>query len=312
MSVTRLDASIADRISAPVSDSCAGCTSFRWGNRFTEATMTGRSRLSVNSWIGIGALALSACGGGGESTPVVTTPPLPVLALQDFSAAVVGGTIEREENPSFILVNPGDGTTWLFYGPDLGSTSRATGYIFTHGGYATYGDGVPYNATDSAQAFGYGASLQVAVDPYAPTVAGSLRYLGDTTAYRLAGGAVPGSSYRYDRPADVAEAVGSWSLTDLQGESVSISVDPQGSIGGAYQGCAVSGRLTPTRKDENRMDLVASLTGCPASRNTLSSDYSGFGILFPMTGGGSQLLLFASAFDEATWSADSMFAIGRR
>lgn len=255
----------------------------------------------------------TACGGGGESTPVVTTPPSPVPALQGFSAAVVGGTIDRAENPSFILVQPGDGTGWLFYGPDLGSTSRALGYIYSHGGYATNGDGVWYNATDSAQAFGYGASLQVAVDPYARTVAGSLRYQGGTTAHRVSGGPVPGTDYRYDRPANVAEAVGDWILTDLQANSVSLSVRPDGGFSGTYQGCNLTGRLTPAGGNANRMDLLATLTSCPASRTgTLSLPFSGFGVAFPMTTGGMQLLMFATAFDEATWDSDRIFAIGRR
>jgi len=258
-------------------------------------------RKAARALCAIAAAVATACGGGGESAPA----PAP----RDTGVAVAGGTIERAENSSFIVVRPGGGTTWLFYGPDLATAPRVTGYIYTHGSYATDGDGAHYNATDSAQAFGYGASLEVAVDPLAPAVAGSLRYRGDTTNYKLAGGPVPGSSYRYDRTANVAEAVGNWTLSDVGGNAVALSVRTDGGIGGTYLGCALTGQLTPTAGNSNRMDLVASLIACPGS-GPVSTEYRGIAVAFPMTAGGTQLLLLATNdFEEGL---GVMFAIGRR
>jgi hypothetical protein len=72
-----------------------------------------------------------------------------------------------------------------------------------------------YNSTDTAQAFGYGVSASLVVDPIGPVVTGSLHYRDPTATYQLNGGAVPGSSYRYDRPASVGDVVGTWNLTNM-------------------------------------------------------------------------------------------------
>jgi len=288
--------------------------------------MAGISRVPFRSWLVVGALALGACGGGGDWRGTASSESqggavLPAPGPRNMLTAVAGGTIERAEDPSFILVRPGDGNTWLFYGPDLGSTSRVTGYVAASDASAASSNGVPYNASDSAQDFRTAVSLQIAVDPLVPTVVGSLRYGTETTEYKVTGGPIPGSNYRFNQPASIADVVGSWSLTDLQGNSVSLSIRPDGSISGTYQGCAVTGQFAPGTGNVNRMDLEADLAGCPASRpNALGpnntgfgvAQYTGFGVAFPMTTGETQLLLFARAIDEATWNADSLLAIGRR
>jgi len=229
---------------------------------------------------------------------------------------VVGGTIVGRSDPSFILVTPDcGGGSYLFYGPDLASTSLITGVIFAHRGHASIYPGDPrlYNATDSAQDVGYGASLALAIDAAAPAVTGSLHYRDQTATYELSGGAVQGSSYSYDRPASVADAAGAWNLTDLQANNAALSVVPDGGFSGTYQGCTLTGTMKPTWRGVNLMDLQATLTACPASRtNTLSLPYKGFAVAFPMTVGGTQLLIYATAFDEITWNGDTVVAIGRR
>jgi hypothetical protein len=158
--------------------------------------------------------------------------------------------------------------------------------------------------------------VPLAISPTVPAVTGSLHYRRDdpTVTYQLGGGAVPGSAYRYDKPASIGDVVGNWTLTDIEGKGASLSVSPDGSISGHYQECALTGTLKPTADGVNQMDLQATLTGCPlAEPGTLQppSSYSGFAIVFPMDAGSTQLLFFASASVEweGTWSIG---AIGRR
>jgi hypothetical protein len=252
----------------------------------------------------LAAWSLASCGGGGVDVPTASAGTAPVF----------GGTIVGRSDPSFILVTRGDGTSYLFYGPDLASASLVTGYIFMHGGSASYpGDHRLYNASDPAQGFGYGASLDLRIDPSAPAVAGTLHYRDQAATYELTGGPVPGSSYRNDRPANIGDAVGTWNLSDLQANSASLTVSQDSGISGTYQGCTLTGTLRPTAHGVNQMDLQATLADCPTTKTgTLSLPYIGFAVAFPVTAGGTQLLIFAMAFDENTWDSDRIIAIGRR
>ena len=266
---------------------------------------------------------LSACCGGGDAGPAVTgiaaTPPIAATVRCAPPAgvnarSVVGGTIIGRSHPSFILVSPGGGLSYLFYGPDLAATSLLTGYILISGGGGSFpGDPRLYNGSYTAQAFGYGVFVGLVVDPIGPVVTGSLHYHDPAVTYQVSGGPVPGSSYHCDRAASVGDVVGTWNLTDMQANSASLSVSPDGGFSGSYQGCTLAGTLKPVPGPMNQLAVQATLTGCPASRtNAPVGRYDGFAIAFPMDAGGTQFLIYGSGPDETNWSGDSFVAIGRR
>jgi hypothetical protein len=117
-----------------------------------------RTRRSRGRVAHLGSLALcawlAACGGGGDPvTPSVATtpqttdvPPGPTVAPMTCTPppeglwtgfwpnVIMGGTFAGgRADPSFIVVARGE-STLLFYGPNLETTPRISGYVRTYGG----------------------------------------------------------------------------------------------------------------------------------------------------------------------------------
>lgn len=256
----------------------------------------------------IATVVLVACGGGGDSpAPPRTGVFAPGTGVSVSGTGVVGGVIVGRADPSFIAVSDGSATI-LFYGPDLAAAPQVTGSILVLESYAqSPGDPYSYNASDTAQGYGYGASVSLSIDPIAPSVTGVLRYRDQSSTYQLTGGPVPGSSYRYNRPADMADMVGTWSLSDMQANPVSLSVREDGGVSGNYQGCMLSGTVKPDLAGVNRMSLQINIA-CASSGT--SDTYDGVAVAFPIDAGGTQLLIWATW--SGAWDTSHFFAIGRR
>jgi hypothetical protein len=278
------------------------------------------------------ALALAGCGGGGVDGPVAlpaalspspTVPAPPVCTPPPEGASppialVAGGMITGRADPSFILVAPSASTRLLFYGPDLRTESRVTGYVWG-GAFAgcQSADATSYNGTDyPSETRTYLLTLPQAT---APEVSGSIRNTGGTAQFT--GGRIPGSTYVFDAAPRVADAVGTWSLNPLKGDPFRIQIDADGALAGDVR----RAQLFPAgggNPDDNcklsGMVTVASQAGLNLLKLTVSTPcwdypnfpYEGFALVMPLESGGTQLLIWAWTNNGV--DATVLFGIGRR
>jgi hypothetical protein len=224
---------------------------------------------------------------------------------------VVGGNITgRPGNPSFIYVAEGDGKhPLLVYGPDLADRSTITGFIRAALDEisCSSNDLTTVNARELGLHVDQTVYLQVSATTHPASLSGSIRdKTGGTYAFTASG--VSGSSYAMSAPATVDSVAGSWMLSDISGNQVSVTVDSAGTITGNY-GCPFTGVLSPSPEGVNLLRVQLSMTACP-NRSMLTGTHEGFALVMPLISGGSQLLLWA----ETNNGVDSSYvlAIGRR
>lgn len=288
-------------------------------------------------WIAALLALLAGCGGG-ETTRIAAQvappppPPPPVCdpppegTMTSLPKGVFGGTIEGHPDGSFILVStvrpyyPGVFALML-RGPDLVSPSPGVKSItrFSAGDLCSdvdkrvsNGSAGPFGATDYDALY-----VNATLDPGAPKVSGTLRYLGGTQAtYRLSGGPITGTNYEPTASPALADIAGDWSLINADGHAVQLSVASDGKISGSVQGCTLTGTL---QADADGLNLYSArlrpAAACPAYATRIidfsEAAISGFALAMPLSGGGTQLLLWAEA-DTGWGPMDFVLAIGRR
>jgi hypothetical protein len=274
---------------------------------------------AVGAWC---CVLLAACGGGGgapgalpaapaaPAPSAVCAPPTEGLPLPTVPA-IVGGTIVGRKDSSFIFVSLGDG--WrplLFYGPDLASTPSVTGFVAANydGWSCSAPDPTAYNGIDRGRQSHDRVYMYTAVTSNVPLLTGTIRYASAT--YSLTGGPVPGSTYNVGAPPQVADVVGAWTMTNHSGALTELAVDANGTLTGSDQGCALAGTATPSEEGLNLLRLQLTVSQCPSRPNTLSSIYDGFALALPLTGGGTQVLIWAETSNGVDF--DYVLAIGRR
>lgn len=268
------------------------------------------------------ALFMVACGGGSDSgslTPSAgpaggtaapsSTCEAPPEGVQTpaTEAAVAGGSITGATYPSFILIQPGNGTRLMFYGPDLAASATLTGFIYA--GSDTWCSGTDpktYNGIDRGGNNEERVYLRTTVDSTGPSVSGSVRYPGVTRS--ISGGPLPGSASTTPAPVVVDDIQGTWSLIDRRGNSASLIVATNGTVSGTINNCAFSG--TVQAPAAGMVPLSLALSRAPCNGTTLDMPYLGFALAYRLAGGGLQLLIWAEANNGVDF--DNVLAIGRR
>jgi hypothetical protein len=249
-------------------------------------------------------VVLAAGCGGSSSDPVVrptvvsaATVPLTCIPAPEgpdvlTPASVVGGSIVGRADPSFILVVQDD-RRLLFYGPDLPATPRMTGYVraSNFGHFCDSNDRTAYNGGDSNFSLNTGSRVylysQVTLAP--PSVAGTIRYQSST--YSLTGGRIPNSSYDTAARPSLADAVGSWVMTDLRGRTSVLSISDKGAVAGSDSGCPYTGTLTAA-SDATVNLLRVGLEMAACGDHSLALPFYGFALAVPLNDGTSRLLLW--------------------
>jgi hypothetical protein len=282
---------------------------------------------------------LAGCGGGSESPrsstqfvpppppsppPTCDSPPEGIMA--SLPKGVFGGTLEGHPDDNFILVSRfdphyGAERGLMIRGADLLSApprvSSVTGFV-REGSCLSSDLGIVngYEGLFGATEHWDDVYVNVTLDPLAPTVSGTLRYVAGTKAtHRLSGGPVAGTNYDPKASPVLADISGDWSMTNADGHAVQLSVASDGKIVGSIQGCALTGTLQADADGLNlfSVGLRFATPPCPAYHYTewASVSISGFALVLPVTGASPQLLLWAEA-DNGWGPMDFILAVGRR
>lgn len=222
------------------------------------------------------AWVLSACGGGGGDSgsgntgvsntlptihaptlPVATPPPPTVMAGAEgvYEGSLPGGlshlSLVTDGNRMYSLIGATAGgvfgiSRWL---EGIGASNNGS-----------------FTATD-VRAYGLVPSTVVGTftGTYVPaaSLSGVLK-MGDTST-ALTGTALTSTNYVYNTAAKLANITGAWTLRDLGGAMVALTVAADGSFTGTTGACALKGSLTPRASGKNLFvfSLLAGGAPCP-------------------------------------------------
>ncbi|MDR6539717.1 hypothetical protein [Variovorax soli] len=131
---------------------------------------------------------------------------------------------------------------------------------------------------------------------------GTVSTTGTTATFDGVG--IPVEVFNYDLPASLADVVGNWNGSTVQGDTGSIAITSTGAFSGSLSGCNVSGQLTPRISGKNVFDLALTFGGSPCLLPGQSA--SGIALKANATDGRSQLIVVgetASGAGTAFFSA---------
>lgn len=236
---------------------------------------------AVASVVGlIAATALTACGGGGGDSSASTGPT---------AEGVYGGTLTGSTSNAFNLLVLENGEFWAMYGTNTSNTLYVRGFVQ---GSGTSSNGV-FSSTN-AKDFGFTPALAGTVNATynatTPSISGTVASSQGSVGF--SGGTIAGSLYTYNTPASLSTISGSWSLTSLTGEGISLSVATNGAFTATSSGgCSMSGTVAPRASGKNVFNLSLTFGAAPCALSGQTA--SGIAVAYPLSSGGTQLVIGA-------------------
>lgn len=205
---------------------------------------------------------LAACGGGGNdsgsntgatagTTPVTTTPTTPVTttpapATTASAEGVYSGTLSNGlAHLSLVLEND---EVYTIYGPTSGGIFGVSGFLRGLG-KSTSGTYSATDVHDYAAAISVGGKTLSASYVAGSSLNGTLTSGSTTTTFTGAG--LTNTTYVYANPAKLSDVAGAWTLADLTGAPVALTVGADGKFTGTQGSCAITGSLTPRASGKN-------------------------------------------------------------
>lgn len=241
-------------------------------------------------------LAIAGCGGDGDGGNAPFQPGT-------TAEGVYAGTLTGSASDAFNLLVLETGEYWVLFGTQTASSLLVAGF--------GQGTGTSVSGTFTSTDFRDFTVVPVAagrVDAVynrsGSSIRGSVTFAGSSVGF--SGGAIAGSLYDYDIPASLATISGNWSLTDLAGQAVSLSIASTGAFTATSAGCVFTGSVTPRPSGKNVFNVALTFGSAPCVLAGQSA--AGIAVAYPLATGGTQLII--AAVDGAR--AQGAAAIGVR
>ncbi len=221
-------------------------------------------------------LVLAACGGGGgdsgsgsagvgNTPPVTPTAPITPPAQPTITASAEGvyeGTLSGGLSHLSLVTDTGR----LF--SIIGTT---TGGVI---GISRFLEGIGTSSNGAFTATGvreYGANASPDSGTFAGTyvpgvsLTGVLAMSSSAATTTITGTTLTNTTYVYNTPAKIANITGAWTLKDLAGANVALTVAADGKFTGTSGTCAITGSLTPNTANKNlfTFTVVSGAAPCP-------------------------------------------------
>jgi len=226
------------------------------------------------------AATLTACGGGGDDAP-------PPQVSTERPEGVFGGKLTGSTSTDFQMLILDNGELWSIYGVDTPAGFGLAGFIQATIA-ASNASFTSSNARDYGVVPAVAGSATGTFNKAAGTIAGSVTAGAGTVSFT--GGPVAGSLYNYNLAASVSTVVGNWTLDSLAGDTISLVVQPNGSLSATTtSGCNFTGAVTPRASGKNVFDATVTFGPSPCALANQSA--SGIAIASPIAGGQTQLLV---------------------
>lgn len=252
-------------------------------------------RVTRFSAIATAALALVACGGGGGDSP-----PAPPASAE---GAYAGSLSNSPSATAFQAVVLEDGQLWALYGNVSGGIFLVNGLLQGNGS-SSNGSYTTSNLRDFGSSPAAAASLS-ATYTTAPTLVGTIGVSG--VSIGINGSGIPTATFNYNTPASLASIAGAWTLGSTTGDTVSLSIAPNGGFTATTAlGCSFSGTATPRPSGRNVYNVTATFGAAPCA--LAGQTVTGIGLYSVLTPTNRQLMV---ALVDGTRSVGTV-AIGSR
>jgi hypothetical protein len=236
------------------------------------------------------SVVLFGCGGGSDGGS--NQAPAPVTSAQ----GVYQGTVSNgREHNTLILEND---QFYTMYGNTVGGTFYASGFIQGNG----RSNNGSFVATDTKDFYASGAVVSGSLSAsYNPKVSFNGSMTSGSTTVTFTGAPFQNTLYNYDAGANLANIVGNWSVTSLQGDPVSLNVSASGSFSALSRGCSFTGTLKPRASGKNVFDAEVLFGSSPC--RTPGQRANGIALEYPITGGKRQLIIAGVTADRTNGTA---------
>jgi hypothetical protein len=197
------------------------------------------------------AVLLAGCGGGGGDSPSSAGSP----------EGVYDGSISNDLVHSTVVLD--DNRYYAIYGEEIDGGLAVAGLI--------QGSGVPNNGSfTSADLRDYvfdGSVVSGSLSAsYREGVSfnGSITEQGQTVTFT--GTPANDSQYNYNTAANLSNITGGWDLTTLQGESLTLDIQPGGAFTASSPGgCTLDGTIAPRASGKNVFDVDLTFGAAPCA-----------------------------------------------
>jgi hypothetical protein len=185
---------------------------------------------------------LVACGGGGDSGTQTTAAAIKADGLWSglTSTGLVINTLILDNNEFWALFGTSQSGFFYVQGFDQGN-GTLNGSSFSGAGREYYPNRSSLTGTFS-----------VTVNPGVSLNGTATSTLG-TNSFTMS--PINSSFYVYDKPAALADVVGSWSGNFLDGTTGALTISSTGAVSGTNNGCSYTGTATPRASGKNVFDV---------------------------------------------------------
>src|ERR1700730_15103513 len=185
------------------------------------------------------------------------------------------------------IVLPND-KFYEIYGTLMGNLYSVSGMVIGQGasGNGTYTADVN-ELLYTGQTF---SDSLIATDVPDSNLGGTLIQVGKVSGVSFTGTALPASSFNYNAPASVADISGSWTGTQLDGTSTTVSISSSGTVNGSASGCPFTGSVAADPSNKNFFDVSVTFGGSPCA--FLNQTASGVAVDSVLSDGVTQQLWF--------------------
>jgi hypothetical protein len=220
-------------------------------------------------------------GGGGGGTPAASAPITPASTAE----GVYAGTISNGKTHNTLVLE--NDQVYVMYGTTVNGGIMVSGFLQGNG-KSNNGTFTASDMRDYSPSAGTSPNFSLSAT-YVKNTSFNGTTTDGTTTISFTGGPLQNSLYNYNTAANVANIVGTWSVTDLAGKPVVLNIGASGSFTGSTSGCTFSGTLKPRASGKNVFDAVATfgLAPCLLPGQTVS----GIALEYPLAGGGRQLII---------------------
>ncbi|MGI4848778.1 MAG: hypothetical protein ACRYGK_11660 [Janthinobacterium lividum] len=241
-------------------------------------------------------LVVAACGGGGGggTTVAVTQPVAQVAATQALiNNRVYDGTFSNgNTHQTFVF----DDKIYTLYGLAFNGQLSVIGLL--------QGDAVLGNGTVTSpnlKDFSVSGAVQSATlsASYTPGTSFNGSVTEGSNTFTFTGAPSVTSLYNYSSAASLGDLGGAWSVKDMQGTSVDLTIDANGLVTGstpavapATTGCAFTGQVVPSATGKNLFDLTLTYGAAPCK--LAGTSVTGIALEYQFTNGKHQLILFGT------------------
>lgn len=198
-------------------------------------------------------LILSGCGGEGGSTP-------PAPTITTTAEGVYSGTVSNGNSFDGIVLE--DGSYYVLSGLRSAGALLVSGFIQGNG---TSSNG-SFSSTNAKEFFANGTvvALTVSASYGINNISGTVTAPGVVNTFT---GTTPvNTSYVYNTAPILSNITGAWTLADMKGGSIAMTIAPTGSFAGTGStGCLFSGTFTPRASGKNVFDFTTTFGAAPCA-----------------------------------------------